>query len=71
VQGVAGALVDQQARAADGRGQGKASAPSRLELRRWRLIIDSMEVAVPIPQFRGVPLVYRQYRFVVGVQLGD
>jgi hypothetical protein len=39
--------------------------------RRWRLIIDPMEVAVPVPQARGVPLVYRQYRFVVGVQLGD
>jgi hypothetical protein len=38
---------------------------------RWRLILDPMEVAVPIPQLRGVPLVYRQYRFVVGVQLGD
>jgi hypothetical protein len=38
---------------------------------RWRLIIDPMEVAVPAPQLRAVPLVYRQYRFVVGLQFGD
>ena len=35
---------------------------------RWRLLIDPAEIVVPIPQIRGIPLIYRQHRFGVGLQ---
>ncbi len=34
------------------------------------LVVDPADVALPIPQTSGVPFVYPQYRFTVGVQLG-
>lgn len=38
--------------------------------RRWVLVIDPADVAITVPQVRGTPLVYRQYRFTVGLQWG-
>jgi hypothetical protein len=33
-----------------------------------RFIVDPAELAVPIPQTTGIPLIYRQHRFSVAVQ---
>jgi len=35
--------------------------------RAFLLIINPMSVAVPVPQIRGVPLTYPQYRFSIGL----
>ncbi len=32
-----------------------------------RLTIDPMEIALAVPQLSGVPLLYKQYRFMVGI----
>ncbi len=32
------------------------------------LVIEPADVSIPIPQLRGVPFVYRQYRLTVGVR---
>src|SRR5205823_5456276 len=37
--------------------------------RTFYLIIDPINIALPIPQIHGVPLVYHQYRFTVGIEL--
>ncbi len=34
----------------------------------WRLIIDPAEIIIPIPQPKGIPLVYRQHRATVALQ---
>ena len=34
------------------------------------LIVDPADVAIPVPQLRGAPLTYRQYRATVGLQWG-
>lgn len=36
---------------------------------RISLLVESMRVAIPIPQVSGVPFGYRQYRFSVGVAI--
>ncbi|MES1208876.1 MAG: hypothetical protein ABUS79_23300 [Pseudomonadota bacterium] len=33
-----------------------------------RFIVDPGEIAIPIPQTTGIPLIYRQHRFSFGVQ---
>ncbi len=37
--------------------------------RTFYLIINPMNIAVPIPQLKGVPLTYPQYRFTVGLEV--
>ena len=37
---------------------------------RFALIVDPAHVAVPIPQVKGAPLAYRQYRLTLGLQWG-
>jgi hypothetical protein len=37
--------------------------------RSFILIVNPLNVAVPIPQLRGVPLTYPQYRFSIGVEI--
>jgi hypothetical protein len=34
------------------------------------LVVDPADIAIPIPQTSGVPFVYPQYRFTLGIQLG-
>lgn len=36
---------------------------------RVSLLVESMRVAIPLPQISGVPFGYRQYRFSVGVAI--
>lgn len=36
--------------------------------RRARLVVLPASIGVPIPQLRGVPIVYQQYRFAIGVE---
>ncbi len=38
--------------------------------RNVSIVIDPADVALPVPQLRGVPFGYLQYRFTVGVQYG-
>lgn len=38
--------------------------------KRWVLVVDPADFAVSVPQMKGTPLVYRQYRFTVGIQWG-
>jgi hypothetical protein len=35
-----------------------------------KMVVDPCEVAMPVPHITGVPIVYRQYRFVLGFQFG-
>lgn len=35
---------------------------------RFRLLVEPAEIVMPIPQTRGIPLVYRQHRFSVALQ---
>lgn len=35
-----------------------------------KFIVDPADVAVAVPQLRGVPLVHKQYRFTIGIQWG-
>jgi len=37
--------------------------------RTFYLIIDPINIALPIPQTHGVPLIYHQYRFTVGIEI--
>lgn len=37
--------------------------------RAFYLIIDPINLALPIPQTQGVPLVYPQYRFTLGIEI--
>lgn len=44
-----------------------------LELNVWRglaVLIEPSEIAVPVPQISGTPLIYAQYRFALGIQWG-
>ena len=44
-----------------------------LELNIWRglaVVLEPSEIAIPIPQTSGTPLIYTQYRFTIGVQWG-
>lgn len=34
------------------------------------IVFDPDDVAIPIPQVRGAPLAYRQYRMMIGIQIG-
>lgn len=36
----------------------------------WKLIIDPSDVVYAVPHLTGAPLLYRQYRFTVGLQFG-
>ena len=36
----------------------------------FKFIVDPADVAVAVPQLRGVPLVHKQYRFTIGFQWG-
>ncbi len=36
---------------------------------RVTLLVESMRIAIPLPQISGVPFGYRQYRFSVGVAI--
>lgn len=35
---------------------------------RWRLVFEPAELAFPMPQLRGLPFYYRQYRMTLGLQ---
>ncbi|MDP6944439.1 MAG: hypothetical protein QF464_09845, partial [Myxococcota bacterium] len=35
---------------------------------RLRVIVEAGEVAMPIPNVKGAPFYYRQYRFTVGIE---
>jgi hypothetical protein len=37
--------------------------------RSFYLIINPVNIAIPIPQLKGVPLMYPQYRFTVGLEM--
>ncbi len=37
---------------------------------RWRLILDPVEIMIPIPHLTGTPLIYNQYRFTIALQWG-
>jgi hypothetical protein len=36
----------------------------------WRIVIDPVEIAVPVPHIGLIPLFYEQFRLMVGVQYG-
>ncbi|MBI3185678.1 MAG: hypothetical protein HYZ28_26360 [Myxococcales bacterium] len=38
--------------------------------KRWLLVIDPFELAMPVPHLTGAPIAYRQYRITVGFQYG-
>jgi hypothetical protein len=35
---------------------------------RWRFLVDPGELVFAVPQLKGIPLVYRQHRFSIGLQ---
>lgn len=39
--------------------------------RRWHVLVDPCNIVVPVPQLTGMPLLYQQYRFTVGVEYGN
>jgi hypothetical protein len=36
----------------------------------WKLIVDPSDVIYAVPHLTGAPLLYRQYRFTIGLQFG-
>ena len=36
----------------------------------WRLIIEPVNLEIPVPHLAGVPFYYQQYRFTIGIQFG-
>jgi uncharacterized protein (TIGR03382 family) len=49
-----------------------AVAPAGLEWklsRSFLLVINPLSIALPVPQMRGIPLTYPQYRFNIGVEI--
>lgn len=37
----------------------------------WYMVFDPAHIIIPIPQLKGAPFGYPQYRFTLGVQFGD
>ena len=35
---------------------------------RLRVVVEVGEVAMPIPNLKGAPFYYRQYRFTIGIE---
>jgi hypothetical protein len=49
-----------------------AASPAGLEWKLSRsfiLILNPLSIALPVPQMRGVPLTYPQYRFSIGFEI--
>jgi hypothetical protein len=47
-------------------------SPAGLEWKLSRaliLIVNPLSIALPVPQMRGVPLTYPQYRFNIGFEI--
>ncbi len=38
--------------------------------RGFRLVVDPLEISLPVPHLTGVPFFYQQYRFTIGLQFG-
>ena len=36
----------------------------------FRIVFDPAEIAVAVPEFGDLPLVYEQFRFMIGIQYG-
>jgi hypothetical protein len=36
-----------------------------------RIVLDPMEMALPVPLLGQLPLYYEQFRFVIGIQIGS
>jgi MYXO-CTERM domain-containing protein len=38
--------------------------------RGWKLVLDPLELEIPVPHVTGIPLYYEQFRLTIGVQYG-
>ena len=38
--------------------------------RAWKLVVDPLDLEIPVPHVTGVPLYYEQFRFLLGFQYG-